>query len=589
MVTSKSGADIKLLIGAALSGDPAGDSAKLIRETLEGVFKANPIKVSISLSDVSKKEISEQIKALTSASKNSGSTSATVSRVQTTSNVTKIAAEMQSIDKYSVNAKSALASFNKYLQTIKPKVLHDLSSEIINIRNQLNAAQRSGAKFDWETAQTSIKSFKATVKDMGGEAGNVFEYLTGKIKTFSTYLVSSALTMAFVTSFRNAKQAVVDLDQVLTDLRIITGYNNDEAERLVKSYSELAKVLGTTTANVARGAQDWLRQGYSINEANKLLQQSMALSIMGNMDSADATTALTAALKGYRLEADAASGVVDKFFAVDMKAATSSSKMADALAKTAANAKLAGLNIDKVIGQLAVVNETMQEDGSSTGTFYNTMLSRMGMIKSSRLSDPETGEDLSDVEATLSGLGITLRKSETEFRNFGDVLDEIAGKWGDFSTVQQRAIATAFAGTRQQSRFLALMQSYDKATEYAGVAANSLGISAQKMEIYTSSLEAKANRMTAAFEGMAFDIIPDELLGIIYDTGTGLAEFLDIADGTPARIAAITAALIGLGTAYNTIKASSIGTSFAKTVSDLARPKMTGRNWNWANHLEEAA
>lgn len=41
--------------------------------------------------------------------------------------------------------------------------------------------------------------------------------------------------------------------------------------------------------------------------------------------------------------------------------------MALALAKTAANAKLAGLSLDDVIGQLAVVNEVMKEDGTSTG------------------------------------------------------------------------------------------------------------------------------------------------------------------------------------------------------------------------------
>ena len=68
------------------------------------------------------------------------------------------------------------------------------------------------------------------------------------------------------------------------------------------------------------------------------------------------------------------------------------------------------------------------------------------MIKSGRMEDVESGEDLSDVETVLSGLGIKLRDTNSEFRNFGDVLDEVAGKWGNFSSVQQRAIATAFAG-----------------------------------------------------------------------------------------------------------------------------------------------
>lgn len=77
----------------------------------------------------------------------------------------------------------------------------------------------------------------------------------------------------------------------------------------------------------------------------------------------------------------------------------------------------------------------------------------MGRVKSGELLDPESGEILSDVESVLSGYGIALRDSNSEFRNFGDVLDEVAGKWKSMGSVAQRAIATAFAGTRQQEKF----------------------------------------------------------------------------------------------------------------------------------------
>lgn len=113
----------------------------------------------------------------------------------------------------------------------------------------------------------------------------------------------------------------------------------------------------------------------------------MILSITGFIDSSEAATALTAAMKGYHVSVNDALGIVDKFVATDQVAATSAGDLAIALSKTAANAKLAGLSLDEVIGQLAVVNEVMQEAPESTGTFYNTMLSRMGMIKAGRLED----------------------------------------------------------------------------------------------------------------------------------------------------------------------------------------------------------
>lgn len=484
-----------------------------------------------------------------------------------TASTKQAASETAKIASVTARATSTLSGFNQYLQTVKPTALKEVSAEILNIRSNLLKAQNSGSGTAFDDANNQIKALKAHMKDIGAEGGNIFTYLQGKIKTFAVYLASSALTMGFVSGFKNAVSVVIDLNDALTDLRIITGKNDTQAKELLSTYNQIAQKLGSTTRSVAQGAQDWLRQGYSLQDTNELIKQSMALSIMGDMPSADATTSLTAAMKGYRLEVSQASEVVDKFFAVDMAAATSSSKLAEALAKTAANAKLAGLDLNDVIGQLAVVNETMQEGGEETGTFYNTMLSRMGNIKAGRLEDPESGDSLSDVETTLGGLDIKLRKSETEFRNFGDVLDEVAERWDSFSSVQQRAIATAFAGTRQQTRFLALMQGYQDAAKYSETAADSLGVSAQKMEIYEGSLEAKTNRLNAAFENMSTSLIPSELIGSFLDAGTAALNFGAELDGIPVTIAAVVASLFTLVTAFTAIKNSSLGTSIKSTLS----------------------
>ena len=78
--------------------------------------------------------------------------------------------------------------------------------------------------------------------------------------------------------------------------------------------------------------------------------------------------------------------------------------------------------------------------------FYKTLFARMGNIKEGKLYDPENLEDLSSVEVTLDSLGIKLRDSGDEFRNFGSVLDEVAGDWSNYGSVTQRALAVAFSG-----------------------------------------------------------------------------------------------------------------------------------------------
>lgn len=266
--------------------------------------------------------------------------------------------------------KMELASFNQYLTTLNPKAITQYAGEINNIRDLLG----SGVAADAEKAAVAMKQFKAEMVAAGYQGGNAIGTLVSKTKQYFQYFITSALVMGLSSGVSTLISNVKELDEAMTDLRIVTGDTREETYDLLKTYNEMAQTLGTTTAEVSSGAVDWLRQGYSGDEAKELLTQSMTLSIVGDMDSASSTDALTAALKGYKLSVEEASDVVDKFFAVDMKAATSSENLALALAKTAANAELAGLSLDDVIGQLAVVNEKMKEDGSSTGDANNCLV-----------------------------------------------------------------------------------------------------------------------------------------------------------------------------------------------------------------------
>lgn len=503
----------------------------------------------------------------------------------------EMAAESSKSQRIQAQAALEQQRFNKYVEELDPQATKQYAVAIAEIQRLLTTATTGVGKFDeaWAQAQNAIKRFKASMKSVGAEGGNILTYLEGKVKTLFTYVMANKALTTVLNGLTKVKDAVLDLNEAMTQLQIITGYNNQEAEKLLMTYNGMAQNLGTTTTSVAEGAQDWLRQGYALNETNTLIRQSMAMSIMGNMEASEATESLTAALKGYKLEVSSASDVVDKFFAVDMAAATSSTKMALALAKCAANAKLAGISMDDLLGKLASTNEVLQESGEETGTFMNTLLSRMTNIKSGNLVDPESAESLSDVETVLQTLGIRLRDSRSEFRNLGDVLDEVASKWNSYTSVQQRSLAVAFSGTRQQTRFLAMMENYTKGQEYAEVAANSIGVSAQKMEIYQDSLLAKQNRVTAAFEKFSEVMLPDSLVGAFYDLESGALNLASALDGIPIKIVAIVTAASVLKSVLTDIKTTKPYKAIAETLTDLAKPKMTGFGINVAIIIEEPA
>ena len=254
----------------------------------------------------------------------------------------------------------------------------------------------------------------------------------------------------------------------------------------------------------------------------------MILSKLGKLDSAEATEYLTSAQKGYNVAVEDTLDVVDKLSAVDLISATDVGGLAEGMSQVANNANLAGVSMDRLLGYLATIGEVTQANMSEVGTSLNAIFSRMGNIKLSRLKDYQNGsEDLSNVETVLRGQGIALRDSAGEFRNFGEVLDEVASRWDEFSSVSQRAIASAFAGTNHMEDFLVLMQNYDTAMKYTEASLNSSGQAMEKFEAYQDSLEGKTERLRNAFIQLSNTVLDSDFLKMLVDGATAATKALD--------------------------------------------------------------
>lgn len=358
----------------------------------------------------------------------------------------------------------------------------------------------------------------------------------------------SAVTALLAQTTREIYNNVEKLDKSVVNLQIASGKTREEVQRLVRSYSDMARTLGATTAEVAESADTWLRQGYSLEETNTLIKNGMMLSKLGQLDAATATTDLTSAMKGYKVSVEDSLGIVDKLTAVDMAAAASAGGLATAMAETATGANLAGVSMDKLLGYIATVKEVTQDADESVGTFFRTIFARMGNIKAGKFVDSETGESLSDVEKVLGGAGIKLRISEKEFRNFGAVLDEVAQKWSTYDDVTQHAIATALAGTRQQEKLIVLLSNYTTATKYAEIATNASGTATEKWSAYMDGAEAKTNSVTASLEKLSQSLIKADWVTAGKSGLAGainlVAELTDLLGGLPG-VSAVAFAAFG--------------------------------------------
>lgn len=298
-------------------------------------------------------------------------------------------------------------------------------------------------------SKAQIDKLNAGIREQTGLFGNFRETL----KRVARERISNALfTMAYE-GMRQAINTSKELNKSLVDIQIVTNGTQESAQKLLDTYNGMAIQLGSTTREVANASIEWLRQGYDVADTNELVKDSMVLSKVGAIDSANATQYLTSALKGYKLEATDAMTVVDKLTSLDLVAATSSGDLAEAMSRTATSANIAGVSMDKLLSYITVVAETTQKSASSVGESFKTIFARFGNIKAGNFVS-EDGENLSDVQKVLAKFDIQLYDTQGNMNNLADIIDTVASKWGNLTDVERNALATAIAGTRQRENFL---------------------------------------------------------------------------------------------------------------------------------------
>jgi hypothetical protein len=126
------------------------------------------------------------------------------------------------------------------------------------------------------TANAEFESKKAAIKaktfSQNKGATSIWHQIGANFQTSIQRVFNYGAAMKIAQSIPQAFKKIIEvskqLDTVMTDLRVVTGYNRAEAVNLMKSYNGLAKSLGATTQEVAKSADTWLRQGYSVADTN---------------------------------------------------------------------------------------------------------------------------------------------------------------------------------------------------------------------------------------------------------------------------------------------------------------------------------
>ena len=329
---------------------------------------------------------------------------------------------------------------------------------------------------------------------------------------------------------REAVDVVKELDAAMTETAVVTDFSVGDMWAKLPEYTANANALGASVKDMYEATTLYYQQGLNTEQAMGIAAETMKMARIGGLEAADATDKMTAALRGFNMELNEVSAqrVNDVYSNLAAKTASDTEELGTAMQRTASIAASAGMSFEGTAAFLAQAIETTREPAENLGTAMKTIVARFTELKKNPLEIAEVdGEEVSynKVDTALQSIGVSLKDTNGQFRNLDQVFMDIAQRWDSLTQTQQRYIATTAAGSRQQSRFIAMMSNYERTAQLMDYANNSAGASNEQFGKTMESLEAKLNKLRNAWQQFEMGIANNSLIKGAVD---GLTSFLNL-------------------------------------------------------------
>ena len=499
-----------------------------------------------------------------------------------------------------IQTDEAKTEWQELLNIIKEFMNTDISSSVHDMESFLNALEQYKAdkikelpdvleeiKAEAQPIAPAMEKIKGSIEDVGDSAKEMtktqqeVENLKNQVMDFFSLTNSVQL---FKRAIQGAMETVKELDATMTEAAVVTEFDVGDMWNKLPQYSKEAQKLGVSINSMYQATTLYYQQGLKSNEAMQLGIETMKMAKIAGMESAEATQAMTAALRGFNMELNETSAVRvnDVYSQLAAVTAADTSQIATAMEKTASIATSANMEFETTAALLAQIIETTQEAPETAGTAMKTIIARFSEVKSLKEQGLSSGKDsegedidVNKIQTALRSVGISMEGYFQGTEGLDSILLKLSEKWGTLDFETQRYIATMAAGSRQQSRFIAMMSDYGRTTELVGEAQNSAGASQKQFQKTQESLETSLTKLKNAWDQFLMGLANNEVLKFGVDMLTkfieGINKIIDGISGGNGLIKSIVS-LVGVIGALKIGKSALGGTGISNIIG-----KFTGQ------------
>lgn len=373
-----------------------------------------------------------------------------------------------------------------------------------------------------------------TIKEAGEDTQSLGDRLKNMTRSFSAWFSTTRIIMAAFRYFKQMVSASIELESSFAQLKIVTGATDEQMEQFANTAVSLAKGLGQSVSDVTKSIETFSRLGYNLTAASELSKFATILANTAAVSTEEATTGITAIIKGYNMQVSDAEHVADVLIQVGQKYAVSASEMMEAYEKSGAALNATNTTFEKSAGLIASANAAVQ-NASTVGTALKTVSAR---IRGSKTDLEELGEDTSELAdgfskyaeeiQQLTGFNIMVEGTTNEFKDLYDIMEGIASVWDQLSDTQQARVSEILGGTRQLQVISSIIGNWghDAVGAYQD-AINAAGTATRANEIYMDTTQAHINQLKATAQEMSSNIISSDMAKFVVDIGRGILEIVN--------------------------------------------------------------
>ena len=405
-----------------------------------------------------------------------------------------------------------LKDINEMVATLQTDKMHEVAEQVGVLASKA------------EKAGVPLKVIKETIEDVHNsgeqldETASEVERLGDRIRYF--FSIGNTIKL-FKRAVRDAMNTIKELDATMTETATVTDFSISDMWQQLPHYTDEANKLGTSINSLYKATTLYYQQGLQTNEAMALGIETIKMARVANMDAAQATDLMTAALRGFNMELNETSAIRinDVYSELAAVTAADTDEIGIAISKTASIAHSANMEFETTAAFLSQIIETTREAPETAGTAMKTIVARFSEVKKLYSEGQITGTDeegevvnVNKIQEALRTVGIDMTKFFTGKEGLDQVLLRLAEKWDTLDVVTQRYIATQAAGSRQQSRFLAMMSDYDRTLQLVDAAYNSAGSGQAQFEKTLDSVQAKLSELKNAWDQFTMGIANSDLV-----------------------------------------------------------------------------